>query len=91
LQSVILFAGGSGITFAASSLEELVGEAVKGRLRARSVTLVWSFKELAYIEWYQSFLTSLVEIAREKTSLKLTIVLRGASFFSFLLPFPRRN
>lgn len=40
-QSVLLVAGGSGITFAASILEELIGQAVEGRIRTRSITLVW--------------------------------------------------
>ncbi|GAA5861446.1 hypothetical protein JCM8547_006130 [Rhodosporidiobolus lusitaniae] len=74
-QSAIFFAGGSGITFAASSIEELVSLAVKGRLRTRTVTLVWSFKALETVEWYQAFLTSLVEVAREKTSLNLRVLL----------------
>lgn len=40
-QNVVLFAGGSGITFAASVLEEILGLAVLGSCRTRSVTLVW--------------------------------------------------
>jgi ferric-chelate reductase len=40
-QAVLLVAGGSGITFAASILEELIGQACKGGIRTRSITLIW--------------------------------------------------
>ncbi|GAA6034442.1 hypothetical protein JCM8097_002727 [Rhodosporidiobolus ruineniae] len=74
-QAVVLFAGGSGMTFAASTLEELVHLAVQGRLRARTVTLVWSVQEFECLEWYTSFLTDLVETAREKTCLNVRLLL----------------
>lgn len=41
-QSVILVAAGSGITFAASIFEELVGQAVGGKIRTSRINLVWS-------------------------------------------------
>lgn len=40
-QSVLLVAGGSGITFAASILEEIVGRASSSGVGTRNVTLVW--------------------------------------------------
>ncbi|GAA5945750.1 hypothetical protein JCM10213_002709 [Rhodosporidiobolus nylandii] len=73
--SALLFAGGSGITFCASTLEELVGLAVAGHLRTRSVTLVWVVRDVECLEWYQAFLTTLIEVAREKTCLDVRVVL----------------
>ncbi|GAA5900268.1 hypothetical protein JCM6882_002293 [Rhodosporidiobolus microsporus] len=74
-QSAVLFAGGSGITFAASTLEELVFLAQQGQLRTRTVTLVWVFKELECVEWYQAFFAGLMDVAREQTCLNVRILL----------------
>ncbi|GAA5944066.1 hypothetical protein JCM3775_003890 [Rhodotorula graminis] len=73
--AVILVAGGSGITFCASVLEELVYLATQGRTSTRSATLVWTVKDLAQLESYQSFLTGLVDVARDKTCLNLRVLL----------------
>lgn len=75
--AVVLVAGGSGITFCASVLEELVYLATQGRTSARSATLVWTVKDLAQLESYQSFLTGLVDVARDKTCLNLRVLLHG--------------
>jgi hypothetical protein len=40
-QSVLLFAGGSGITFCAGILEELIEKSSRGESSNRDVTLVW--------------------------------------------------
>ncbi|GAA6052042.1 hypothetical protein JCM3770_002336 [Rhodotorula araucariae] len=73
--AVLLVAAGSGITFCASILEELVHSATLGQLAARSVTLVWTVKDVAALESYQAFLTGLVAVTREKTCLSLRVLL----------------
>lgn len=78
-QSVLLVAGGSGITFCAPILEELVYLATVGKTSVRSVTLVWTMREAELIESYQAFLGGLVEVARERTALEVKISLHGAS------------
>ncbi|GAA5998791.1 hypothetical protein JCM5350_002965 [Sporobolomyces pararoseus] len=78
-QSVLLFAGGTGITFCASILEELVGKAVRGESLNREITLVWSMRELGCIEWYRSLLTSLMHAVELKTSLSVSIYLHVTS------------
>ncbi|KAI5476960.1 hypothetical protein MNV49_006988 [Pseudohyphozyma bogoriensis] len=67
-QSVLLVAGGSGITFAASVLEEVIGLAVQGRGRTKAVTLVWSMKAIECVDWYQEMMTSLVALAKNGSS-----------------------
>ncbi|BGP23647.1 hypothetical protein JCM10295v2_002548 [Rhodotorula toruloides] len=74
-QSVILIAGGSGITFCAPLLEELVYLATVGKTSVRSVTLVWTMRDAELIESYQAFLSGLVDDAREKTALEVKISL----------------
>ncbi|BGP69264.1 hypothetical protein NBRC10513v2_002607 [Rhodotorula toruloides] len=74
-QSVLLIAGGSGITFCAPLLEELVYLATVGKSSVRSVTLVWTMREAELIESYQAFLSGLVDVAREKTALEVKISL----------------
>ncbi|BGO90507.1 hypothetical protein NBRC10512_006715 [Rhodotorula toruloides] len=74
-QSVLLVAGGSGITFCAPILEELVYLATVGKTSVRSVTLVWTMREAELIESYQAFLGGLVEVARERTALEVKISL----------------
>ncbi|KAL8292851.1 hypothetical protein RQP46_000545 [Phenoliferia psychrophenolica] len=74
-QSVVLFAGGSGVTFAAAVLEELVGQACDGVCRTRQVTVVWSMKTIECADWYQELFNSLLDIARTRTSLDVQICL----------------
>ncbi|GAA5913972.1 ferric reductase family protein [Sporobolomyces salmoneus] len=78
-QSVLLFAGGSGITFCASILEELVARAARGDSNNREVTLIWSMRDLECIEWYRSLFTSLVSVVDSETSLDLSIYLHVTS------------
>lgn len=78
-QSVLLVAGGSGITFCAPLLEELVHLATVGKTSVRSVTLVWTMREAELIESYQAFLSGLVDVARERTALEVNISLHGTS------------
>ncbi|BGP38859.1 hypothetical protein JCM10449v2_002797 [Rhodotorula kratochvilovae] len=73
--AVVLVAAGSGITFCASVLEELVHLATQGQLAARSATLVWTVRDLVALESYQGFLTGLIDVAREKTCLSLRVML----------------
>ncbi|KAL8276777.1 hypothetical protein RQP46_010833 [Phenoliferia psychrophenolica] len=84
-QNVVLIAGGSGITFAASVLEEIVGQAVDGTCRTRTVTLVWSVKNIESIDWYQDFLNKLLEIARTRTCLEVRVLIHvtGPSVASY--------
>ncbi|GAA6059466.1 hypothetical protein JCM10212_005405 [Sporobolomyces blumeae] len=77
-QSVLLFAGGSGITFCVSVLKGIVAGAIRNDRgsRTRDVTLVW---DVECVEWYQSMLTSLVVLAETRSSLNLSIFLHVTS------------
>ncbi|KAL8292140.1 hypothetical protein RQP46_001606 [Phenoliferia psychrophenolica] len=81
-QSVLLIAGGSGITFCASVLEELVGSAaqLRGNIRTRFVTLVWSMKAIENIDWYSEMFNALVSIARNRTTLSVRIYIHGQCY-----------
>lgn len=74
-QSVILFAGGSGISFAASVLEEIVGQAIDGTCRTRNVTLVWTMKALECVDWYQEMFNALVALATNRAALNIRMKL----------------
>ncbi|KAK4698259.1 hypothetical protein P7C70_g8022, partial [Phenoliferia sp. Uapishka_3] len=74
-QNIILFAGGSGITFAASVLEEIIGQAIEGTCRARTLTLVWTIKTITSVDWYQEMFNSLLVLARTRSSLEVKICL----------------
>lgn len=74
-QSDILFAGGSGITFAASVLEEIVGQASNGTCRTRSVILVWTMKSLKCFCWYENAFNALLAHAKSHTVLNVSIKL----------------
>lgn len=70
-QAVLLIAGGSGITFCASLLEEILGQAVEGRGVTQFVTLVWSIKSINCVDWYQHFFNQLLLIAQTQTNVKV--------------------
>ncbi|GAA5839445.1 hypothetical protein JCM5353_008703 [Sporobolomyces roseus] len=74
-QSVLLFAGGSGITYCASIFEELVGKAARGESMNRDIMLVWSMRDLESLEWYRSLLASLLKVVELETSLSVSIYL----------------
>ncbi|GAA6017820.1 hypothetical protein JCM11491_004634 [Sporobolomyces phaffii] len=89
-QSVLLFAGGTGITFCASILEELVGKASRRESRNRDITLVWSMRNVDCIEWYRSLLTSLLRVAGAETGLTISIYLHvtGTATLQTASPIP---
>lgn len=78
-QTVLLIAGGSGITFVASILEELVGQAINSEkgsgksIRTTSIVLVWVAKSLASIKWYEAMFNSILSISSTQTNISVEI------------------
>lgn len=70
---VVLFAGSSGITYQISYLNHLVREYAKGTIATRKVTLVWSVRESAQIDWVKVFMDDILRLPNRKELLNVKL------------------
>ncbi|KAJ5891504.1 uncharacterized protein N7473_007732 [Penicillium subrubescens] len=64
--TVVLFAGGVGITHHLLYLRRLVRGQVEGTVAARRITLVWVVRSPDYLEWVEEWIGSIVSIGKGK-------------------------
>lgn len=76
--TVLLFAGGVGITHQLSHLHDLVTAWSEGTCSTRKAVLVWSVRSAEQLEWTRPFLDEILRIPRHGNLLKiLAFVTRG--------------
>ncbi|GAA6028935.1 hypothetical protein JCM8097_001513 [Rhodosporidiobolus ruineniae] len=74
-ESVLLVAGGSGMSFVLGVLDELVGRRLAGGKSGR-VDVVWVVRQRAHVAWFAERLRTVVEAAKKQSEGRLRIVLR---------------
>ena len=76
--TVLLFAGGAGITNQLSHVRDLVTAHRAGLAATRKVVLVWSVREVCQLEWIRPFLEELLQDGGvEKEWLKVVLCVSG--------------
>lgn len=75
--TVILFAGGVGITYQLLHMRHLVNGATDGMIACRQISLIWIIRRLDSIKWVQSWLTSLLDAPRARQILRIQIFVTG--------------
>ncbi|KAI8452654.1 hypothetical protein BY996DRAFT_7210406 [Phakopsora pachyrhizi] len=90
-KNVLLCAGGSGFTYCMTALEDIVGEAARGgRSITRNIVLVWSLREPAMLESFESTLVNTIAVGFAKNiniDFRLFITTQaGSNFRPKLLP-----
>ncbi|KAF3929139.1 hypothetical protein AA313_de0200097 [Arthrobotrys entomopaga] len=71
--TVVLFAGGVGITHALPNVQELVQGYVEGTVATRKVTLVWVLQNPEHLQWVKRQMTSILAIEKRREVLKVIL------------------
>ncbi len=71
--TVVLFAGGVGITHQLSILRDLVGAFKDGGCATRKVVLIWSVRNLEQLDWVGSWLDDILQMPRRGCEVKILL------------------
>jgi len=71
--TVLLFAGGIGITHQLSHLPELLGGAAQGLTATRKVVLVWSVPNTEALEWVRPWMNDILEMKDRRNVLRILL------------------
>ncbi|KAF3928972.1 hypothetical protein ABW19_dt0201252 [Dactylella cylindrospora] len=71
--TVVLFAGGVGITHQLPNVQELVQGYVEGTVATRKVTLIWVLQNPEHLQWVKRQMTSILAIERRREVLKVIL------------------
>ncbi|KAH8601388.1 ferric reductase like transmembrane component-domain-containing protein [Bisporella sp. PMI_857] len=71
--TVILFAGGVGITHQVSHMRDIVGAFADGTCATRKVVLIWSVRSVEQLDWAKPFMDELLEMPTRGNTLKILL------------------
>ncbi|EED19952.1 ferric-chelate reductase, putative [Talaromyces stipitatus ATCC 10500] len=71
--TVLLFAGGIGITHHVPFVRHLVQGYADGTVAARRVTLVWTIQSPEHLEWVRPWMTSILQMDRRRDVLRIML------------------
>ncbi|KNG86497.1 ferric-chelate reductase [Aspergillus nomiae NRRL 13137] len=71
--TVVLFAGGVGITHQVPFVRHLVQGYAEGTVAARRVTLVWIIQSPEHLEWIRPWMTSILAMDRRREVLRIML------------------
>ncbi|KAL5002371.1 hypothetical protein BDV10DRAFT_119677 [Aspergillus recurvatus] len=71
--SVVLFAGGVGITHLVPFCRHLVKGYAEGTVAARRITLVWIIQSPEHLEWIRPWMTSILAMNRRREILRIQL------------------
>ncbi|CAK7273668.1 hypothetical protein SEPCBS57363_005767 [Sporothrix epigloea] len=71
--TVMLFAGGVGVTQAVPHLRDLVAGYANGTVAARKVVLVWIIKSPEHLEWIRPWMTEILAMEKRREVLRIML------------------
>ncbi|KAI9852662.1 MAG: hypothetical protein M1838_006119 [Thelocarpon superellum] len=71
--TVMLFAGGVGITHQVPYVRQLVDGFANGTVAARKVVLVWVIRSPEHLEWIRSWMTTILAMPRRREVLRILL------------------
>lgn len=71
--TVMLFAGGVGITHAVPYVRELVVGFANGTVAARKIVLVWTIQSPEHLEWIRPWMTEILALDRRRECLRVML------------------
>lgn len=71
--TVVLFAGGVGITHIVPFVRHLVAGYAEGTVAARRVTLVWTIQSPEHLEWIRPWMTTILGMERRREILRIML------------------
>ncbi|EIW62961.1 uncharacterized protein TRAVEDRAFT_113854 [Trametes versicolor FP-101664 SS1] len=75
--TVVLVAGGSGISLVLSMFLGLVSDVQNGKSRCRRVVFVWSIRDPKQLDWISEAMGNALEVAPEKLDISVRIFMTG--------------
>ncbi|KAI0675094.1 iron reductase [Trametes maxima] len=75
--TVVLVAGGSGISLALSMFLGLVSDVQKGKSRCRKVVFIWSIRDYKQLDWISRAMSEALEVAPEALDIRIRIFVTG--------------
>ncbi|KAI0362934.1 hypothetical protein BV20DRAFT_1126522 [Pilatotrama ljubarskyi] len=75
--TVVLIAGGSGISLVHSMFLGVVSDVQKGKSRCRKVVFVWSVRDAQQLEWVSKTLSEALEVAPDQFEVSIRIFVTG--------------
>ncbi|KAI1792303.1 ferric reductase NAD binding domain-containing protein [Ganoderma leucocontextum] len=77
--TVVLVAGGSGVTFTLSTFLGVLSHVQSGRSKCRRLVWIWSIREPEHIEWVSKTLTTALALAPADIEISIRIYVTGKS------------
>ena len=71
--TVLMFAGGVGITHQVPYVRHLVGGYANGTVAARRVTLIWIIQSPEHLEWIRPWMTSILALDKRRDILRIQL------------------
>jgi len=71
--TVVLFAGGVGITHQVPYIKELIQGYAQGKVATRKITLVWTIPSPEHLEWIRPWMTSILSMDKRRDILRVSI------------------
>lgn len=71
--SVVMFAGGVGITHAVPHIRDLVAGFANGTVATRKIVLVWIIQTPEHLEWIRPWMTEILAMDRRREVLKIML------------------
>ncbi|CUS12793.1 unnamed protein product [Tuber aestivum] len=71
--TVVLIAGGVGITHPVSYVRELVDGYAKGTVATRRITLVWAIQNPEHLEWVRPWMTDILAMEKRREILRILL------------------
>jgi ferredoxin-NADP reductase len=71
--TVMLFAGGVGITHHVPIVRDLVAGYANGTVAARKIVLVWIIQSPEHLEWIRPWMTSILAMERRRDCLRIML------------------
>ncbi|KAI0746278.1 iron reductase [Daedaleopsis nitida] len=77
--TVVLVAGGSGVTFTLSTFLAVLSNVQNKKSRCRKLVFVWSIRDASHIEWISNALTKALELAPSELEIVIRIYVTDRS------------
>ncbi|OJT05986.1 Ferric/cupric reductase transmembrane component 2 [Trametes pubescens] len=77
--TVVLVAGGSGVSFSLSTFLGVLSHVQNGKSRCRKLVFIWSIREASHIEWVSKALTEALELAPAGLDISIRLFVTSGS------------
>ncbi|KAL1938751.1 hypothetical protein VTO73DRAFT_11354 [Trametes versicolor] len=77
--TVVLIAGGSGVSFTLSTFLGVLSHVQNGKSRCRKLVFIWSIRDASHIDWVSKALTEALELAPQGLDISIRLFVTSGS------------